>query len=93
MNNDDAIDRSLTSGGLRSAQYSKTLSEELLNIGMPRPTKNISSLWEVLIDLGNRLVEDGVLAVYKCNSYMYHGLFILGSDRPAGGGREEGEEA
>ena len=44
MDNDDAIDWSLTSGGLRSAQYSKTLSEELLNIGMPRPTKNISSL-------------------------------------------------
>ena len=45
--------------------YVKGLIKELDNLGMPRPAKKTASLQAILIHLGNRLVEEGVVTVKK----------------------------
>ena len=45
--------------------YVRGLIEELDNLRMPRPAKKSASLRAILIRLGNRLVEDGVVTVKK----------------------------
>ena len=78
MDDDDAalVSNRWWSNGHTARPYVRGLSEELDNLGIPRPAKKSGSLRAILIHLGNRLVKDGVVTVKKRAGLTVHDIVL-----------------
>ena len=78
MDDDDAalVSNGWWSNGHTARPYVRGLTEELDNLGIPRPAKKSGSLRAILIHLGNRLVKDGVVTVKKRAGLTVHDIVL-----------------